>query len=897
MKVKLEKLAVLAFAGVNVWGAFAVTVVHDAGYDLALNSASRAVYTNVYGGVWSYMRSSSWDGERTLLPTVRIRKDPSRKDSYDKPFVMERGLAKSADASPCIMVNPTAIQDDNTFMRGALFPTIPPGQLSCHPGEVTDDGNQCVVMRFTMPRDGEYALTVKAWNQNVGKAGVALLVNGQMGARGRIVSQGPADGQVIHTNDFSIAAANYKAGDFVELAVDGDGTYNSNAMGLCFKVVETVEEVVDASDAFAQNASAPTPANPFTTVAGTWRGSCKYADTAKHEVDLVAGYVRTSQGGGLKGVGYRASAGAALSLPWIVVNASDDYVTEFSSGKVMYHEGRAIAPFEMVGHPDAAKFVSYQLTPTMSGNYDVGLAIRDLSWNLWMGDHVGVDVLLMQGGWILARFTVSVEDYLPGVASSESICIRNVPVEAGVPIEVDICPRTDNTSDGTAFRLALIRRGDFAPIVGRPGYDANAAMKANMMSATPSAKWAYNGAEWSIGILNENITGAFSQYTTVADSRYKGLAKGFGNNKTTSPYAFINLADRTLVESDGVETGYYPIDRDAIITHPDAKGGHPTAVRLKIPESGVYRACARFKDVANTGDAGTGRWIDEFGAIGYVLANGYVADSAAFVSEYLRNGATYTPSADIEVGNLYLQKDSTLDFVVSKGKTVYSDLTAVFAWAEKVDCAKRIVSFDIDGHKDGESEPMTYDGAGRIGFPGRAWASLKVENGAVSASSPDSIKDNAGASTCSRLALSRRSGAIVATAANVIDASHKASALFRDCVISSGSGDVYDFTVSGLCARQTYTFLFYCRGLTSSSQPSTNTRGMFTIGGASAESSRQWFTTAYGDYALLTAVADDKGRVTGTFASSLKDGSASWCGLQVCGDGFKKRLGLVLFLK
>ena len=896
MKYKFEKFAVLAFAGMSVGGVFAATVVHDAGYDLAVNSASRAVCTNVYGGVWSFLRSSALNGKRTLLPAVRTWADPNRKDIGDQPFVMERGLAKSPDSFPCIAVNPTAVQDDNTFMRGAAFPTIPPGQVSCHPGEVADAGNQCVILRFTMPRDGEYALTVKTWHQDVGKAGVALLVNGQADAKGRIVSQGPADGQDIVTNDFSVAAANYRAGDFVELAVDGDGTCNANAMGLCFRVVETVEEVVDASDAFCQNLSEPTPANPFTTAVGTWCGISKYADTTWHNSDLVTGYERTSQGGGLKGVGARTSADAAFSAPWIVVNGSDDYVSEFTSGKSSFHQGCAVAPFEMVCHPGAVSSVSYRLTPTTSGNYDIGLTIRDVTCADVKNAQVGVDVLLMQGGWILAQHTVSVEDCLPGVASGESICIRNVPVEAGIPIEVDVCSRTANAADATAFRLALIRRGDFAPIDGRPGYDANAAMKANMMSATPSTKWTYNGAEWSIGILKSTIAGAFSLYTTQANPRYNGLAKGFGNNKTSSPYAFVNVAGRTLVASDGVETGNLPIERDAIFTHPAATGGYPSTIRLKVPETGVYRATARFKDIAYTGD-GTGQWSHyEFGAIGYVLANGCVADSAAFVSEYFCSGKTYAPSADIEIGDLYLQKDSILDFVVAPGASQPSDLTAVFAWAEKVDVAKRIASFDIDGHKDGESAPATYDAAGRIGFSGRAWTSLKAENGAASASSPDRIKDNAGASTHVRLSLSRRNGAIVATAANIIDASHKASDLFRDCVISSGSGDVYDFTVSGLCSGQTYTFLFYSRMLTSSSQPSTNKRGTFTIGGVSDESSRQWFTTAYGDYARLTAVADGKGCVTGTFASSSEGGSASWCGLQVCGDGFKVP-GMVLLLK
>ena len=37
------------------------TIIHDAGRDLALNTTSANVYTNVYGGVWSYMYASSYE--------------------------------------------------------------------------------------------------------------------------------------------------------------------------------------------------------------------------------------------------------------------------------------------------------------------------------------------------------------------------------------------------------------------------------------------------------------------------------------------------------------------------------------------------------------------------------------------------------------------------------------------------------------------------------------------------------------------------------------------------------------------------------------------------------------------------------------------------------------------
>ena len=61
--------ALLAACACSVYGT--TNIVHDAARDLVLNSASTAVYTNFYGGVWSFMRSKTYNGARTLLPSVR----------------------------------------------------------------------------------------------------------------------------------------------------------------------------------------------------------------------------------------------------------------------------------------------------------------------------------------------------------------------------------------------------------------------------------------------------------------------------------------------------------------------------------------------------------------------------------------------------------------------------------------------------------------------------------------------------------------------------------------------------------------------------------------------------------------------------------------------------------
>ena len=901
------KLSVSVFACVVAGIAGAATVVHDAGYDLTLNSPSRAVYTNLHGGVWSFMRSTAYNGVRTLMPAVRNRLDredssgkattDSRKDSFGNALLMERGPAKG-NASPCFSVNPTSIPDDNTFMRGAAFPLIPPGQMSCHPGSTSDAGNQCVVLRFTMPRNGEYALNVKAWHQNVGKAGVTLLKNGGV-AVARKTSQGPADGKNIATNDFSLAAAQYKAGDFVELAVDGNGTYNSNAMGFKFEVVETVDEVVDGAEAFSGNLAAETPTNPFATPAGIWEGDCTSGGvSAMIRLPLVAGYARTSQGGGLVGFGYREKEGDALALPWLVINDSDAYVTEVdANGKPTYLQGRAVAPCEMVCHPDIGKTVIYRLSPESGGIYDIGVTMRDISWTTDKdrreADKVGVDVYLLQGGQILAQRTVSVEGSpkMPGVASCESVFLPNVAVVPNFPIEIVVDSRGDNNSDATAFRFALIRRGDFET---NAGYYANAAMKANMRSEAPATHWTHNGANWAIGILPGGINGtSFSEFTTRANSRYNGNAEGFGNNATSSPFVFVNLAERTLSgAADGMGSAL-SVGRDALITHPAATGGYPTAVRFTVPETGVYQATAWYKDNDSAGGASAVN-----GAAGYVLVNGYVSGVKTFRSEGAsKDGNPTVPYARIQVGDLYLVAGEKIDFVVDPNSAVNNDLTTLQAWATKTEGGNRYVSFDIDGHAAGQTARGTYAGGGRVGFTGSSWVSFKVEDGAAEAVSREHVRDSAGVSVTARLAFSRVNGDIVATAANVVGSS-KAPALLQDGVVSAGKNDPYAFTVSGLLPGKTYTLWFYSRRLANASQVSTNAAGTFTVNGVSDTATHPWFTSSFGDYANLTVVADAEGCVTGTFASSKDDAAACWSGLQITGPGFhEEETGAVLIIR
>ena len=179
------------------------------------------------------MRSTSYTGTRTLLPGVRYSTDTETDASGtnywpntevgDLKIYWERGPAKVGGGGydlPRFTVNPSPWPDSKTFMRGAAYPVIPPGALSCHPGAVNSE-NYCAVLRFTVPRDGTYAVTAKAWNQNTGKTAVSLLVNGTVRSARRAWT---SPGSAVTTNDFSLAAASYTTGETVAQERDPPGS-------------------------------------------------------------------------------------------------------------------------------------------------------------------------------------------------------------------------------------------------------------------------------------------------------------------------------------------------------------------------------------------------------------------------------------------------------------------------------------------------------------------------------------------------------------------------------------------------------------------------------------------------------------------------------------------------
>lgn len=848
-------------------------IVHDAAKDLICNSANHAVYTNLYGGVWSYMRASSYTGTRTLMPGVRSRTlgdtaPGKERDIDDLPYVWQRGPAKG-DASPCFQINPTAWPDVNEFMRGKNFPAIPPGQLSCHPGNTSDTGNQCCVLRFTVPRDGTYEVKAKAWNQNVGSIAVALLVNGTA-VMPRVVWTSTAT--AVRTNDFSRAATAYHAGDLIELTFDGNNTFYSNATGFSFDVLETVEdEVIDANAVFLANKTSSKPSNSFFSDFGEW--AAQYGiGTSMLRSAMSDNYVRVTQGAGLVGCAMLKSG--TLQLPFLVVNSNNVMVVEKTTdtnGTVHanYVRGRALFPGEFLAHPGASRERTYyRVWPSHGGLYDIGVAARDLSKNAHQSraQGGGVNVLLLQGGVELASFYVGTED----APSSDAVCVRGVAVVPNIPIEVAIDCNGSHDSDGTGFFWAFVRRGELPTVLS-----ANAAMKANMTSDSPAATWTYEGAEWSVGICNGAWSGAFTEFNVRQDTRYNGTTEGWGQTANTSPFVCVNTSGRTLTAA---ETGTMSAGADMLLSHP--KGDNSASViRVKIPETGIYSATGWFKDLNGGGNAND----SASGVDAHVVVNGHNAVVGVACSE-----GSKQPYVRLASDHLHLRAGDRVTFAVGANGGYNFDLTGYYAWLERETNALRHVNFDFDVAPS-SGAAATFAGAGRVGWTGEAWSSVKVANGAsLAVCAICSEEDGTAARTRVGVALTlAREGGLVATAQGTANDT-SAPALFTDGVVSASANaaDAVTFKVEGLLPNETYDFVFYSRAVTAlPSSANTVVHGVFTVGDAADESTHPWFSGSFGDYARVTAKANANGEVTGTFRSA-KDANALWCGLQILGTGF-----------
>ena len=878
--------ALLAACACSVYGT--TNIVHDAARDLVLNTANKAVYTNFYGGVWSFMRSKTYNGARTLLPSVRYRVNSGETDGSganyknqdgtqgtDLPIYWERGPAKDNSSSPCFSVNPSPWADTNVFMRGAAYPTIQPGELSCHPGPIDGSVNQCIELRFTVPRDGTYTVIAKAWNRNAGWTAVALFVNGtERGARRAWKSSATA----VVTNDFSLAAATYAAGDTIEMSIDGNNTFNSNATGLDFRIEEEVEAVYDASSAFLANFNSDTPANPYTDSFGTWsayfatnitqNGQRQYTPTNAPRTRLPATrYTRPEKGGAMAGLAWYNG------LPYITANISGAMATETNSaGKALTATGRAFLPGELNIFPrdGSGAATILEVRPSVGGVFDVGVTFRDMFYSNPNAGDSGVNVWLLQGGEVLANAYITVERG-GNYPSATSFFFKDVRIMPQIPLAVAVDTHYgSNNSDGTGTFWAFIRKGDFSAT-----YDANAALKANMTSASPTNPFTHNGATWTAGLCSNVWKGTFTPYT-VEQKRYHDWFSGWSDNASASPFWAINVKGSELTPGDMDGNSILGAGSDMMLAHPK-NDASTTALRFTVPADGVYSVTAWLADLSY--DQGNSSADD--GVAVHLVAEGHHADSAIVRLRKLHTGQE---ARRLAADRLFLRKDETMTFAVGRNGAYQWDMTGSFIWIDPESDAAALQGVNID--LDCKGAGATYAGTGRVGYAGERWNGLAVEDGAAGCESKQLFAAS-GTRTGVTLALAKTDDALTSSAANLATDT-TAAALFADGVVSTNSTDVNAFTLAGLLPNTKYELYFFSRALTNTPPATAQSivRGTFTAGSVTAVSAKTWFADSYGDYARIDAVSNADGEIAGTFRSASAEAEAFWCGLQILGPGF-----------
>ena len=655
----MDRKLVFALVFCAAIAAQGAVIVHDAGRDLLFNSRSASVYTNRFGGVWSYLGAPSYGPASPRQPLTSVRSYQNNvssmvKDNIDYDVVLLRGPSVPVGGTfqlPVIAVNQLNVAATN-YLTASGFPSIPPGQIALHPGD-----SLCAVLRFTAPRTGVYTVTAKAWNQNVGLLGMSLQTNGVI-ARARTVWRGSEHrGEV---NDLSLAATTFQAGDMIEMTFDkGDLSYvNSNAAGVTFQVAEEVLDVLDAGSVFRANVLGES-ANPLVTSTGAWQafyGVPGASVTNPVRNSLAGGYVRAAQGSGAQG--FAVGGG----LPWCVVNASDDYVVETNAeGKATFCQGRALAPDEIMLHPQHAdkvwdQVVGLRFTPDTNGIYDVGLTIRDMAKNSG-GD--GVNVWLLQGLQVLRKAFVSLENDV----SCETIFLRDVPILAEIPIEVVVDKGAkNNNSDATALAWAMVRTGDIPS-----AYDASAALKACFAVSTPVNPFVYNGCSWTVGTLPSGFAGDFTPYPNVQTVvRFNGAGRGWGETLDTSPFMGVNIGGKV---ASGANPTDFAVGRGMLYAHPKSDN-RASCIRFTAAKRGIYKATMWVKGLNSGGGNGTDV---------HILTNGLNAASRVV---WARGTIPY---GDLKVEPFYLRPGGTVTFAVGSNGDYSFDLTGFHAWVEKIE--------------------------------------------------------------------------------------------------------------------------------------------------------------------------------------------------------------------
>ena len=226
----------------------------------------------------------------------------------------------------------------------------------------------------------------------------------------------------------------------------------------------------------------------------------------------------------------------------------------------------------------------------MGGVFDVGVTLRDMFYSDPAWERSGANVWLLQGGEVLAKAYISVERGA-NYSSCTTFFFKDVRIMPQIPLAVAVDNNGNNNSDGVGTFWAFIRTGDFSAT-----YDANAALKANMTSASPTNPFTHNGATWTAGLCANGWKGTFTPYT-VEQKRYHDWFCGWSDNASASPFWAINVKGSELTPGDMDGNSILGAGADMMLAHPK-NDASTTALRFTIPADGVYSVTAWLADLS-----------------------------------------------------------------------------------------------------------------------------------------------------------------------------------------------------------------------------------------------------------------------------------------------------------
>lgn len=845
--VLIGLVAVMTAAGASA------RTVYDAGKALRQNCVGGGYanpYTDQNGGVWSY-RLSNENANTNSSPALAYGTY-----TYFGKTLAGFALDNTKQASS-IRVN---ISGSSISTGSAGSEPVEPDELIMFPA---NSEYQWAHVRFTVRQAGWYSAFVSAHDivkeataSESSGVKVRLRVNDVTQVDGIVSIEDYSTANNTHRFDFQMPVRYVAANDTIDLLVGRNGANAGDNTGVKFIVTKEDDGAFyDSGVALSENL-ATVNTNPYgTDKNGTWyflttavpSSSVDFSTWAPSEFDHYVSRLTYfgARSDGLKGLG--VANNGTIKSPYIVVNDKSSY-------------SASMAPCELQIHPngsDAKSWTALRFRPPVSGRYSASVVARDV--NKGGEGSNGVDVYLLVAERVVASSYISAETF----ASTAHLVFESRLVAAGEPVDIVVSPHGQPSSDATGIS-AIFRREDARV------YDA----AKSFIDKQKRGDWSHpfadaigGGAIWDLGAKTNAWSGDQFYPIPINDHFVNPYGNRLGwhvhavNNDAKTPRFAMATNGIASVDSQYITTSpllaTIPYEFVVQPNTPGYQSSSPT-LQATVPSNGLYCVRGYARDLNNNTSNGDG-------VLASIVADGHVVSS----SVVSRDSATTLYEAAIGADRLWLKAGETLEFVVDPREGNASDATGFTACYDfSASATAHVVNVDIAGA--GEGKSLRYSERGREGWRDwNRWNALRP-SGLSSASVEDCREADGVTKSNVGVTLTRGSGS-----ASVVGSG--SSSVLDNYVQSSGTSDLYTFTISSLKANEPYTLYLY------SAKGGASGNATFTVGGVAKGVEESWSLGATKMLTRFEVKSDANGVITGTFAAADGNGGAL-NGLTVVGD-------------